>query len=66
MIIILYFAFCLCAGMIASAKNRSGIVYFLLSLCISPLLGIILAAAMPQRDKAVKKPIEHNTDWMYS
>ena len=35
------------AAAIASAKNRGAGRYFLVSLILSPLVGIILAAAMP-------------------
>ena len=39
------------AGVIAGSRGRNGGGYFLLSLILSPLVGIILAAAMP-----VKRP----------
>lgn len=46
------------AAAIASAKNRGAGRYFLVSLILSPLVGIILAAAMPAlpRDAASTKP----------
>jgi phosphate/sulfate permease len=40
--------FSIVAGAIASAKGRSGFGYFLLSLFLSPLVGIILAWALPR------------------
>lgn len=38
------------AGIIASAKGRSGVGYFLISLVITPLVGLILAIALPRID----------------
>jgi phosphate/sulfate permease len=35
------------AGIIASAKGRSGFGYFVLSLLLSPLIGFLLAVGMP-------------------
>lgn len=43
-----WIAFSVVAGIIASAKNRTGVGYFFLSLILSPLIGIILAAALPR------------------
>lgn len=44
----LWFVFSIVAGVIASSKGRSGFGYFLLSIILSPLIGIILAAALPR------------------
>ena len=47
------------AGAIAGSKGRSGAGYFFLSLLLSPLIGIILAAAMPainQQTAAITVP----------
>ena len=38
------------AGVIANAKGRSGAGYFFLSLVVSPLIGLILACALPAID----------------
>jgi phosphate/sulfate permease len=35
------------AGGIASAKGRSSVGYFLLSILLSPIIGILIAAAVP-------------------
>lgn len=39
--------FSIVAGIIAGARGRSGFGYFLLSIVLTPLIGIILAAALP-------------------
>lgn len=36
------------AGAIASSKNRSAIGYFFLSMILSPLIGLLLAIALPR------------------
>ena len=38
------------AGVVANAKGRSGVGYFFLSLVVSPLIGLILACALPAID----------------
>lgn len=43
-----WIVFSFVAAAIAGAKNRSTGGYFLLSLVLSPLVGIILAAALPK------------------
>lgn len=43
-----WLAFSIVAGVIATSKNRSGFGYFCLSIVLSPLVGIILAAALPK------------------
>jgi hypothetical protein len=47
--LLLWVAFSVVAAVIAGAKNRSVVGYFLLSLLLSPLIGLVLAAAMPAR-----------------
>jgi len=47
----LWIVFSIVAGIIAGAKGRSGFGYFLLSLILSPLIGLILAAALPRIDQ---------------
>lgn len=44
--------FSVVSGAIASAKGRSGIGYFLLSIVLSPIVGLILAAALPRIEQA--------------
>jgi hypothetical protein len=39
--------FSIVAGMIAGSKGRSGFGYFFLSLILSPLIGLLLAIALP-------------------
>lgn len=45
--VLVWLIFSVVAGVIASAKGRSGFGYFVLSVFFSPLLGIVLAAALP-------------------
>jgi len=48
--ILLYLVFCLVPGIIASDKGRSFWGFFLLSLLLSPIIGIIFALiAIPYR-----------------
>jgi hypothetical protein len=44
------------AGVVAAAKGRSGLGYFLLSIFLTPLVGLILAIALPKRDTTVHYP----------
>lgn len=53
-----WFLFSIVAGIIAGSRGRSGIGYFALSVVLSPLVGIILAAAMP----SLAKPATATTD----
>lgn len=46
-IIILWLSLSIGTGVIASSKGRDGLGYFLLALVTSPLIGLILIAAMP-------------------
>jgi hypothetical protein len=46
-IVLGWFMFSIVAGIIASSRGRSGFGYFMLSLILSPLIGLILAVAMP-------------------
>lgn len=41
MIVLLWVAFCILIGFLASGKSRSFIGWFLLSLVISPIIGLI-------------------------
>ncbi|HQR22430.1 MAG TPA: zinc ribbon domain-containing protein [Burkholderiaceae bacterium] len=40
-------------GVAAASRGRSGFGWFLLSLAISPLLGLVLALVLPRRETAV-------------
>ncbi|MBK7813707.1 MAG: zinc ribbon domain-containing protein [Rhodocyclaceae bacterium] len=46
-------------GLVASNRGRSGFWWFLLSLAISPLLGLILVAVMRKIDPNAPKPTTH-------
>ena len=49
MILLLYPLLCFVVGYIANQKGRSGIAWFLFSLFLSPLLGIIMVAVISSR-----------------
>ena len=56
---IVWLAFCILAGVLASSRNRSGFGYFVLSVLFTPLLGILAAAllpALPPREPRAKEP----------
>lgn len=59
MIYFFWFAFSILAGVIASSKGRSGFGFFLLSVFLSPLIGIICALIAqknePQKHELKKK-----------
>lgn len=46
--LLLWFALSVVAGIVAASKGRSGFGYFLLSLVLSPLIGLLLAALLPR------------------
>lgn len=46
-IILGWFIFSIVAGVIASSKGRSGFGYFILSLLLSPIIGILIAIGVP-------------------
>lgn len=52
-IIILWFGLSVVVGIVASSKGRSGFGYFLLALLLSPLIGGILALALPSKKGVV-------------
>ncbi len=52
MIIFAWFVFSIVAAVIANARGRAGTGYFLLSMLLTPLVGIILAAALPNLNVA--------------
>lgn len=45
------------AGLIAAVKGRSGFGYFLLSLVLSPLVGLLLAIALPKVEQPPPAPV---------
>jgi hypothetical protein len=51
-IVLAWIVFSVIAGVIAGAKGRSGVGYFALSMVLSPLVGVILAAALPRLEPA--------------
>src|ERR1051326_8281307 len=58
-IFIFWFVFSIVVGVIAAARGRSGLGYFLLSLIITPLLAVILVALLPKRDPYAPMPHTH-------
>lgn len=52
---------CLVVGIIADARGRNGVGWFIISAIISPLLGLILAVALPRIDRPSRPalPWEH-------
>lgn len=46
-IVIVWFALSVVAGIVAHSRGRSGFGYFMLSLLLSPLVGLILVALLP-------------------
>lgn len=51
-----WLVFSIVAGIVAGARGRSGMGYFLLSMVLSPLVGLILAIALPSRQLTVQYP----------
>jgi len=49
MLLLIWFVLCIVVGLIASNKNRSGFGFFLLSLFLSPLIGLIAVLAMGEK-----------------
>jgi hypothetical protein len=60
-LIIFWISFSVIVGIVASSRGRSGFGYFLLSIVLSPLLGLILAVAQPSllKDQATPSPLTH-------
>lgn len=58
-IVIGWFIFSFIAGIIAGSRGRSGIGYFLLSIILSPLIGIVLALALPAINPNAPNPKTH-------
>jgi len=57
-IVFLWLVFSVVAGIIAGSKNRSGIGYFLISIVLSPIVGLLLAAFLPVIVEAPKTVVE--------
>jgi hypothetical protein len=53
-IFLLWIALSILAGWIASTKGRSGVGFFFLSVFLSPLIGLIAAAAAPKIEKNIE------------
>jgi hypothetical protein len=51
-IVLGWLVFAIVAGVIAAGRGRSGVGYFLLSIVLSPLVGILLAVALPDLKQA--------------
>lgn len=47
-ILFLWLALSVVAGVVAGSKGRTGFGYFMLSLVLSPLVGLLLAIALPR------------------
>lgn len=47
MIFILWFVLAALVGVYANSKGRSGIIFFMISLILSPLIGIVIAVLSP-------------------
>jgi hypothetical protein len=57
-ILLLWLGLSVVAGIVAASKGRSGFGYFLLSLVLSPLIGLLLAALLPRVGAAQAQPAE--------
>ncbi len=55
-IVVGWFIFSVVVGIIAGARGRSGFGYFLLSILLSPLIGGLLAIALPSRATRADAP----------
>lgn len=54
-IVLLWFVLSIVAGVVASSKGRSGLGYFFLSLLLSPLFGLIIAAVLSPITQEVER-----------
>ncbi|RBP83946.1 zinc ribbon domain-containing protein [Marinomonas rhizomae] len=58
-VVILWIAFAILVGLLASTKGRSGFLFFLLALVLSPVIGLIIALVVPKNNEIVEsKAIE--------
>jgi hypothetical protein len=46
---IFWFVFSFIVGYFATTKNRSGFGWFVFSVCLSPILGLIFVAVLPKK-----------------
>jgi len=57
-LIIIWLILCICVGVYANGKGRSGIGFFFLSFFLSPLIGLIIAlVSYPNEEKIEEKTI---------
>ncbi|GGB07685.1 hypothetical protein [Agarivorans gilvus] len=60
--VILWLVFAVCVGVLAANKGRSGIGFFLISLILSPLIGLIITLVVsPVTEKVEAAAIESGT-----
>lgn len=57
-VICIFFAFCVGVGMIAERKGRSFWGYVLLSVCLSPVLALIIVLILGKSEEQVRREIE--------
>jgi hypothetical protein len=55
-LVLFWLVFAVVAGVIAASKGRSGLGYFVLSVLLSPVVGLILAVALPRVQRVVAVP----------
>jgi|EndMetStandDraft_9_1072997.scaffolds.fasta_scaffold65547_2 hypothetical protein len=60
LLLIFWFTLAIVAGIVASSKGRNGVGWFFLSaLLLSPLLGLILVACLPNLKKQAEEKRRH-------
>lgn len=57
-VICIFFAFCVGVGMIAERKGRSFWGYVLLSVCLSPVLALIIVLILGKSEEQLRREIE--------
>lgn len=57
-IMLLWLVLAVVVGIVAGARGRNGFGYFLLSIVLSPLIGLILAIALPNRLPQIERQRE--------
>lgn len=55
-ILLVWLSFSVVAGIVAASRGRSGFGYFLLSIVVSPVIGLLLVALMPSLKAASMQP----------
>lgn len=53
-----WLTFSVVAGVVAASRGRSGFGYFLLSLLLTPLVGLVLAVALPSKVPGAAGPAD--------